>query len=251
MANTALGKADHLEREVIELRQRLTQPVAPVEPPKAKTIRSSKLETIIAKVNAGESITAEEIPLLIEGTVEQAEIVAKETVEAQRRQDRNEVDSWNRVDTYMTQNHPESMKFVTEMNLFKATNPEVGAIYNRLLSGGSEDDKIAATAFVWREYERANPHVRQVPVDPAKQAEEQQLLAQAVVRKEEVDKARRDAGLLGTQAGGVHETSAVQTGPSREEIDAAGRMMRNTGDGTLWRQLTIGKDLNHPLFNDL
>ena len=72
------------------------------------------------------------------------------------------------------------------------------------------------------------------------------------VRKEAVEAARKDAGISGTSASGVHErTDAV---PSQDEINAAADAMRAYGTqpgnpaAARWRELTIGKSLPPEIF---
>ena len=55
---------------------------------------------------------------------------------------------------------------------------------------------------------------------------------------------------MGNSASGAHESSRTG-GTSQADIDAAARLMAQTADGRLWRELTIGKDLKGPYFENL
>lgn len=244
MTKEAQARADQLAQENEQLRR---PPV--VEQTPEPVIRSEKLETILAKAKESGSLDTDDLHQLIEGIAENAELVARGAVQKQTQEVTKEQLEWANVDQYMTEKHKDSLNFVDEMTVFKSQDPVVRSIYDRFLATNDEASKRDATVYLWNEFSRANPHVLGAPVDAAAQVQEQKLQANAQVRKEEVEQARKDAGLLGTQAAGVHEASQ-QAGVSQADIDVAARLMKQTGMGQLWRSMTIAKDLNHPLFDE-
>lgn len=248
MAKSALERADKQALELDQLRRQKGN-----EQPAPEKHKSEKLNLFMEKVKAGQGIEAEDVANLIEGIDEQIEMNTRYVSEKRDHEVSKEQAEWEQVDAYMTAHHPRSMNFVDEMRLFSNTNSEVGRVFNRLLQPGDATAKQDATLYLWQEYSRANPQVLVDPVNPNTAAEETRIQAAAQVRKEEVDKARKDAGLVSGGTGGVHESTTTSTGPSREDIEAAANMMRQMGapgeGGRLWREMTIAKDLNHPLFN--
>lgn len=256
MAKDALAQRDTAVLEADRFRQRLTSPspvTVPAPTPAPSRARSEKLDTVLSRIKDNNNVLdAEDLQEIVDATLEHSTQIAQAAVEYDRNQRSLDAQKWSEVDTYMTQNHPDSMRHVTEMQVFSATKPEVGRVYNRILAAGDEVARLDATLYLWNQYVAANTHLAQVPVDPAKAATEHALGVQAQVRKDEVDAARRDAGLLGNVAGGVHESAPTAIADS-EAINRAAQMMKQLGEsgqgGALWRSLTIAKDLNHPIFD--
>jgi hypothetical protein len=247
MTKSVLNERDALQAEIGQLRQQRSTPVAEQVssiPHVDSNLQLPELDAVRKKLEAGEGLDADDALKLVDGMAKYSEIAAQKVLERDRNMRQQETDSWKNVDTYMSQHYPQSLKHADEMEVFVRTNQEVGRVFNRLLAGNDDGAKLDATIYLWKEYSSANPVT---PIDPAQQ--EAQLAAQAQVRKEEVDRARIDAGLFGNSAGGIHESSQ-NTGVTQADIDAAARQMKQTADGRQWRELTIGRTLTGPFFEN-
>jgi hypothetical protein len=249
MAKSALAERDALKSQVDQLNQRppvtaVTVPASPAPP-----ARNSKLEMVLKKAKEGDGLEPDDLVSLVEGLAEQQEEHTQQAIARQQEAVQREQQEWEQVDAYMVQNHRQSLRFADEMKLFVSTDPEVGRVYSRLLSPGDDAAKLDATLYLWQQYSIKHPETNDSPTDPAKLAEERALQANAQVRREEVEAERKHAGLLGTVASGAHEASDASVGPTREDIDLAAQLMKQTGDGRLWRALTIANSLDHPIFN--
>ena len=251
MAKEALAQRDALKGEIEQLRQRPTDQSKTGTDPGTLNQLSPKLEAVLKKAKDEQGLGAEELPLLIEALGENQELVAQRVIEKRDKEQTVAQDRWRQVDAYVLKNHPQALKHAEEMKVFLDLHPEYGRTYNRLLKDiDSTLPELDATLFAWNMYSQKNPHVLSAPIDPVTAAKEAELQAAAVVRREEVEKARIDAGLTGKGSMGVHETTTTTGASTVEDIDRAGRIMRQTGDGRVWRELTIGRGLTHPLFDN-
>lgn len=252
MAKSALHERDVLKSQVDQLSQRPVAPqvaATPTPPAPEVPARSSKLEMVLKKAKEGEALDTDDLASLVEGLEETQEQRVRQEIHRLRESEMREQQAWEQVDSYMATHHPDSLRFADDMKLHLTADPEVRRVYSRLLSPGDDTAKLDATLYLWQQYSLKHPEVSGSPTDPAALAEERTLQANAQVRREEVEAERKHAGLLGTAASGAHEASAASAGPSREDIELAGQMMKQTGDGRLWRALTIGNSLDHPIFN--
>jgi len=251
MAKEALRQKEQAELEIGQLRQQLTKPTAESVPSTSHDTEYQlpELELVRQRLKAGEGLDADDALKLVDGLVKYSEVAAQKAQEKFTQQRNQETEAWKNVESYMSQHYPDSVSHVDEMDVFRRTNSEVGRVFNRLLAGSEQDPgaRLDATIYLWKEFQASNPGLA-TPIDPANaQAQEAQLSAQAQVRKELVDQARIDAGLYGTSAAGAHETTQ-QGGVTQADIDSAARYMKQTADGRLWREMTIGRTLTGPLF---
>jgi len=252
MAKQAFRERDEAQQELARLRSQpalpTPQPTQEIRQPE-KTISVEELDTVLNKiVQEGGTLDEQNISDLREALNKQSREIAKNTVEEYLKQRDakavKENDDWIKVENYMRQHHPESVKFTDEISLFIQSDPTFGPAVRAMLSEGN---KQGATELAWRGYQQAKDSQTLATKNAEDEKKEIQLSAADQVRKEAVDNARKDAGVLATAASGVHETPA--TGTSQEEIEAAAREMQSTGLGTRWRALTIGKDLKGPWFD--
>lgn len=179
----------------------------------------------------------------------QARAAAEEALvqrEGAKSQEQNE---WDRVNTYMEKNYPESMKFTDEIGLFVESDPVIGNAINALVTQGQKEQ---AAVLAWTQYQRSRDAGQLASSLDAAKNKEVELQAYDQVRKEAVERARIDAGIPGSAAGGVHER--VESEPSYDEIRYAADAMRAYGmtpgnpAAARWRELTIGKSLPPEIF---
>ena len=247
MAKQAFTERDELARRIHELETRTTLPTAAPSPiaPVETTPQPSILDTVFKEiVDEGGLIDETTGPKLRQALREEAVRVAKETVAETRQIQDRETSEWTQVGAYMQVNHPESVNFTEELNLFVAANPALKNTVANLLKDG---DKIGATEFAWVKYNAAREAQTAQTTHAANVTQEIKLTAAEQVRQEAVAAARRDAGVVTTSAGGVHET--VPQTADQDEIELAAAEMRRTGLGDRWRQLVIGSQLKGPLFD--
>jgi len=263
MAKNAYTRVDAAEQEAARLRAENDQlrrsPAVPV-PAAAPTpasvaasladepIRSAKLDAVLSKLkDEGGILDEENMSALIDGFSELSDLRATRVVDRtlRSREDAKmaEEQKWADVDAHMQNVAPDSLLFSQEIGLFVRSTPLVAAACTALVKTGQEK---AAALFAWQQFQVASP----VPLSEVKAADAAKtvvLEAGDQARREALDAARRDAGVIGSTAAGVHETPGA-VGPSQEEIDSAVEEM-HAGNGTRWRALTIGRTLTDPLFN--
>jgi len=156
---------------------------------------------------------------------------------------------WNAVNEFMEKNHPESLKFADEIGLYVQSEPLVQEAISALVAQGKEQ---RAAELAWKEFDSARSNGALAASKAAATEEEIKLQAGDQVRKEAVEAARKDAGISGTSASGVHERT--DNAPSQDEINAAADAMRAYGmqpgnpAAARWRELTIGKSLPPEIF---
>lgn len=139
---------------------------------------------------------------------------------------------YRKADQFMSERYPESMQFREEVTQFVQTDPETGEFVR---SAWERGDYKAAMEYAWMKY---NLNVRT--------ATERAMLANDAVRQQEVEAARKDAGLISSQVSGVHETTK-QYGPTKEEMARLENLHR-AGHKEPWLRATIGATLPDELF---
>lgn len=165
------------------------------------------------------------------------------------RQDADQAE-WKKVNEAMAAKYPDSVRFSEEAGLNVQVDPLLRAQVNALLAQGN---KLGAAETAWLAYERVRPKTTEERVNA--EHKEIDLAAREQVRKEAVEKARIDAGIVGgTSAGGSGVHPNERAGGSREEIAAAADAMRREGGAPgspaamRWRQLVIGPSLDPTIF---
>jgi hypothetical protein len=156
------------------------------------------------------------------------EVVAQETLEQANAPQR----AYDEANTYMQARYPEALQFGDEVGQFVATNPETKAAVEKLWAAKAYGEASELAYLRWQ-------------IQKAGSAENS-ALANAQVLQEEVAKARIDAGLVTSQANGVHETPASQIAVSQEEEAAAIKQYHAGYKQPLMR--IIGRDLPDDLF---
>lgn len=180
-----------------------------------------------------------------------ADLRYEERQAAAKQQTDVEKSEWDKVDAFMAENHPASTRFAEETALHIQSDPLLAKAVNALLAQG---DRLGATLLAWQSFEKA--HGEQVSAEEKAKAEskEADLAAREQVRQEQLEKARKDAGVIQGSAGGagVHQNPHAAT--SQEEIVAARERMIREGDapGTpaakRFRDLVIGPSLDPTFF---
>jgi hypothetical protein len=262
MAKTALAQKAELEAKLAQMSQPTPQYQLPPQQTSHEVIKSprmvvdnTKLDTVLSKiVEEGGTLDQQNITDLREALLETSQQISAKTVEdvllERDSRNRQENDEWTKVDNYMRSNYPDALNFTDEISVFVQTSPFVNTTVNALISSGH---KAEAAEFAWKEYSRA----RDVEVTAARAADNQvkeiTLSAADQVRREAVEQARKDAGVMTTIASGIHETPPSGASPSEIENAAAEMGMLGSAPGSpggaRWRALTIGKDLRGPLFD--
>ena len=223
-ANKALlGEKDSLLATISDLQSRVNGQPAPVQsaPVQADPVRRSSRRTeILAKL--------EETPFDTGLISELADVAAQEAVERAEAPQRAYVEA----DNYMRSRYPEALQFGDEVGQFVATNADTKRAVQELWAKGAYGEASELAYLRWQ-IQKAG-------------AAETSVRANAQVLQEEVEKARVDAGLVTSQANGVHETPASQMAVSKEEEEAAIKQYHAGYKTPLMR--IIGKDLPDDLF---
>jgi len=264
MAKSAFTRADTLEKELQSARTNPAPAALPAASPAAALVarvstpvaslateapKSEKLAKVLAKlVEEGGTLDAENMEALLAGISDQSRLAAASVVENQQAERQRAQDAenaqWAEVEAYMEKEFPRALLFVDEMALHVRANPLLARAVNALTLQG---DHKGATEMAWRDFERTLPAAGTTAEEQAAQRKEAEMVAAEEVRKQAVEKARRDAGLPPTNVTGVHERVNVSASP--DDIAAAAREMNATGLGERWRALTFGKDLVGPWFD--
>lgn len=254
MAKTALTRNAELEQEISRLRQiapvsqPLPQPQSITPEPK-KEIPTGKLDEVLRRIaedggTLDETFTGE----LRDAFRDTADAIASAAVQkAMNERDvkiNAETTKWQEIDNYMRVKYPDSLRYTEEIGLFIKANPLVDIAVGSMLANGREKE---ATELAYLQYVDARDKGVAETTKAEATTREIQLDAAEQVRKEAIDKARKDAGVATTIAGGVHETSTVPS--TQEELDRAAAEMRRTGLGENWRALAFGQYLTDPIFN--
>lgn len=232
---------------------RTDAPVADASPAPARK-SNPKLAEALASLAEG-NLDAEGLVKLVDVISEHTALAAREAAREEQREREAVAQAtasrWDKVDQFMTEKYPDSMKFTTEMGLFTKTNKQIGAVVSALIE---KDLHEQAMEYAWTQFVAAHglksapAPFKAAPATPENVEKEIKLDAADQVRREAVEEARKDAGILGAGAGnhGVHENQNV--GPTQGELDEAAALMRN-GQGAKWRSLVFKDILSHPLFN--
>lgn len=252
-------------KQLEELRQRpAIQPVAaPLDASADASTRGSdpmnpKLKEVLTSLE--DNLNAENLGILISAISEQnmqtaRQVVQKELEERDKTARANQ-NRWDKVDDYMSQKFPDSMKFTRELSLHRQSHPVIDQVVTALIEKNQHE---AAMTYLWRDYAtEVGLGVREAPAPfvpgaPTKENITKEIQGDAAdqVRREAVEQARKDAGILsttGTASGnrGVHETP--QTEATTEQYAAAVAAL-NAGHGEAWRNIVFGRQLDHPIFN--
>ena len=270
MSKTAFSQAEAQAAENARLLQTVEQlrrqPVAtpaaaPQDSPTSSPSRgkevvpSPKLDTVLSKLQENGNLDAEDLSNLVSAISEHSAMVAQKA--AQEEYDRRaavikaEQDRWIEVEQFMAEKYPDSVNLEDEMALFVKTYPVIGTGVKALIAQDRHEEAMAAVWEMYVKQEGVKPTPKPfIPAPATKENVEREIRGDAAdqVRREAVDAARRDAGIIGAGSGGhgVHENA--DAGAGQGEYDEAVARMRQ-GDGTKWRALVFGADLNHPIFN--
>jgi hypothetical protein len=256
-ADLARQEADRLRAENAQLRtQPAPSPGAAPQPAPAVTasqavapIRSAKLDAVLSKLkDEGGILDEESLNALVAGLSEVAVAQATQAAEnrvAERESAKQAEDAkWRTVDEHMRTVAPDSLAYSNEIGLYVQSTPLVAAAVGSMIQGGKLNE---AAELAWTMFKSAHEGMSVEQINAATTQKQLELEAGDQVRREAVEKARRDAGVITSVATGVHETPGA-VGPTQEEIDQAAAEMA-AGDGTRWRALTIGRTLTDPIFD--
>lgn len=201
----------------------------------------STLDSVLNRiVEDGGVLDENNSKLLRDAVIELTETKARTVVSAREL----ESQKWDAISTMMEAKYPGSINRADELHMYVQSHPEVATAVSALLNSGKE---FEATEMAWR---LMTSDFGQ-PVQPAltpEQVKETTLQAQDLVRQEAVDAARRDAGVLTTSGGGVHQSPPPSV--SHDEIAAAAAIGHKTADWSAWRRAALSShlDFDSPLF---
>lgn len=223
-ANKALlSEKDQLLATIADLQSRANgRPApAPSAPEQADPVsRSGRRAEILAQLESD--------PFNAALVAQLADVAAQEAVEKASAPQR----AYAEADNYMRARYPEAFQFGDEVGQFVATDPATKSAVEKLWEKGAYGEASELAYLRWQ-------------INQASSAEASGR-ANAQVLQEEVAKARIDAGLVSSQANGVHETPASQIAVSKEEEEAAIRQYHAGYKQPLMR--IIGRDLPDDLF---
>jgi hypothetical protein len=241
MAKDAFGKRDAAEQEVTRLRNELntlrTQPPAtPAGAPVSASPQLSrtevdaarnKLSSLLLSIAKDDGILDESrAQLLADAQIELSEVQARFALAESTHNQRVENARWSEADAYMEQHHPESLNFVDEISLHVQSDPLLQDIVAALAAQGKEGK---ASEAAWKSYQQhVNLQTTTALVTDAT-TKEATLAAGEQVRKELVDNARKDAGIISGSAGGQGTHERPQTDMSSEERAILQEQMRREG----------------------
>lgn len=134
---------------------------------------------------------------------------------------------------YMRANHPRFFDFQNEVLAHVSANPQLSAEVSREMNQGNY---TGAAVLAWSDYALS------AGVDV-----HQRMVANNTVLNQEVEKARVDAGLVPTQASGVHEAGPDPRFITAEKLNELYELSRNGYPMPLAREL-IGNTLPDDIF---
>ncbi len=241
MAKDSFKKRDEAVQEASRLRTELetlrTQsPATPAGAPVSSTPQLSRAELDAARNKLSSVLLsiAKDDGILDESRAQALANAQSELTEAQSRYTlaesshaRNVENSrWSKADSYMAEKHPESLNFVDEISLYLQTDPLLQEAVAALAASEKEEK---ASELAWISYKNhVNIQTTNSAVADAV-TKEATLAAGEQVRKELVDNARKDAGIVTGSAGGQGAHTRPQTSMSPEETAILQEQMRREG----------------------
>ena len=242
MAHDALNQRDAAFKKVEELTFQLlektpaTAPTSPSQPSNTTpTVDTAALDAVMSKIlEDGGFFTADTANAMREAVVKTIATAVPTGPVA----DPNEV-LWDNAFTEMEKSVPDFRNHLDSIGLFLRSNEVVRDAVDALVA---QKKFLQATKLAYDNMVRLAP----APITPAERAAIE-ANARTTVHTEVVDAARKDAGVITTNAGGAHESAP--SGPSQEQIDRAAAIYHRTTDGRAWRELALGPMLNSPLFD--
>jgi hypothetical protein len=145
-------------------------------------------------------------------------------------------DAYVEADQFMASKYPESVTLRDELVQYVQSNPDVAAVVQKAWDYG---DYKGALEIGWNRYEIARR------AELAQQ--ERGMVANQQVRTEEVQAARKDAGLITSQVSGVHAPEGKQYAPDAARQAELERLWR-AGHREPWLRENIGSTLPDELF---
>lgn len=245
MAIKALEDKDQFKAraEALESRQFIA-PTAPSQPPAERATlentfdRTKAREVIFDALKDKDALSPDDLKPVFDfmeaGITSEAQRIVNEALTK-----RDKVSTeWNEADAYMAKHYPDSVSQGPEVNIFLKTHPDVNAEVNDLVKQGN---RVGALRLAWLSYKDVNG-------DPKVQAalvEEQRLTAQAQVRQEAVEQARKDAGLIPSSVSTVH--TPQPTGPTPEDVKLAEQLYHSGIKEPYLRMRVMGPELSKQL----
>lgn len=216
----------------------------------------ANLDAVLSKIaENGGVLDADSVKDLSKANRELAEATVdfktREADAAQKQRTATENAEWAQVDDYMSKTHPEAARFTEEVALYVQSKP---LLAQAIVSLRQQGKRLEATELAWTSFKEV--HGAQVSAEKqAKDTEtEASLAAREQVRKEKLDEARRDAGVVKGSPGGAGIHTGAGGASSLEEIEAARQAMRREGDAPgsaaarRFRELVIGPSLDPSIF---
>jgi hypothetical protein len=188
-------------------------------------------EVLSSVAENGGILDADTTKRLSKAQRELTEAVTQYQVEETRTREQNatraEKAKWDDVESFMLREHPESARFSEEVALHIESDPLLAAAVNALLA---QEKRLEATLTAWTSFQRTHSDMLSAETRAKAEEKEADLAAREQVRKERVEAARKDAGVITGSAGGagVHEGRDARA--SAEEIEAMRERMRREGD---------------------
>jgi len=247
MAKQAFTRAEEAERKLAELsaenmRLRQAPAASPAAAPQPKPTEAparalldqaqARLEKVLSDVaENGGVFDGETMKAFSRANREVADAAADVRVQERFAQtsEKESADraEWAKVDAYMKERHPAAERFSEEVALHLQSDPLLASAVNALLAQGN---RTAATELAWTSFERSHGDQIEATVKAKAEDKESELAAREQVRKEQVEKARKDAGVIQGSAGGAGIHQGGVAANSREEIEASRDQMRREGD---------------------
>jgi hypothetical protein len=246
MAKQAFSEADSLRKQLAEMNDRLRQAPAPtpggvVPQPKPELTASrarvdeaqAKYDKVLSDITEnGGVLDADSSKAMSRAQRDLSEAIAdsraQEVASSRNQQEEADRAAWDEVDQHMKTKYPGSERFSEEIALNLQSDPLLASAVDALFAKGK---RLQATELAWKGF--AQSHGDQIAATAQTKAEEKEvdLAAREQVRKEAVERARRDAGVVTGSAGGAgaHENQNA-SGPTREHIDQLREAMRREGD---------------------
>jgi hypothetical protein len=192
----------------------------------------ARLDAVLSSIaENGGVLDQEATKTLSKAQRELADAAAEDRVQEMRAQEkateRADQNQWKEVDDYMTSNYPQSARFTEEVNLHLQSDPLLNAAVNALLA---QEKRLEATELAWKSFARTHEDMLSSQEHAKAEEKEADLAAREQVRKEQVEAARKDAGVVTGSAGGTGIHENPNAAGSREEIAAMRDGMRREGD---------------------
>ena len=232
-----MARNDELLRMVADANSKLATGPMPQTQTNATSVNPTPslpgFDGVLNTLQANYNIEPADMQPLIDGIVATAEsrarIAVRQELDAQQAPNR----MIQQADEYLLGKYPEAANFSNEIAQFVHGDPELQSF---VMEGKDKGDLRLPMEIAWLKFNQS-----------VLSAQDRATQIHAAVSQEEIERTRIDAGLVSSQAGGVHTNEAVSNVPTKQDMDRLIGMF-HAGYKEPFLRATIGSTLPDEVF---